>query len=103
MRAASFDSVVSSVVSESMSKILGPNTWKAINFYFDTQAIAKAPDAFTKVLDRLFGSTSKVLQKAIVETLLQKLGAPQDQASAQDFRSILRMARIRFAGSKQLR
>jgi hypothetical protein len=86
-----------------MSKILGPNTWKAINFYFDTRVIAKQPDAFTKVLDRLFGSTSKVLQKAIVETLLQKLGASEDEASAQDFRGILRLARIRFVGSKPIR
>ncbi len=103
MTTSPFDALVARAVNESMSKILGPNTWKAVNFYFDTRIVAREPEKFTRVLDRLFGSTSKVLQKEIAETLFRKIGSPEPGVSQRDFRSILKIVRVRFAGPSSLR
>ena len=92
----SFDEVVSQSVSETMSKILGADTWKAINFFFDMKTIAREPEQFAALLDKVFGYTSIVLQKKIGETLLGKVGAVQQTSSNFDFRQILRLAKAKF-------
>jgi hypothetical protein len=92
----SFDEVVSQSVSETMSKILGADTWKAINFFFDMKTIAREPEQFAALLDKVFGYTSIVLQKKIGETLLGKVGAVQQTSNNFDFRQILRLAKAKF-------
>jgi hypothetical protein len=79
-----------------MSKILGGETWKAINFFFDMKTIAREPETFAALLDKVFGYTSIVLQKKIGETLLGKVGATQQTFSNFDFRQILRLAKTKF-------
>jgi hypothetical protein len=79
-----------------MSKILGSETWKAINFFFDMKTIAREPETFAALLDKVFGYTSVVLQKKIGETLLGKVGAVQQTSSNFDFRQILRLAKAKF-------
>jgi hypothetical protein len=101
MSARSFDDLVSQSVDETMVKILGPMTWKSINFFFDTRTAAREPEAFAALLDKMFGFTSKVLQKKIAETILSQVGAPQPSNSL-DFRQILRLARAKFPGSVAL-
>ncbi len=92
----SFDELVSQSVTETMSKILGTDTWKAINFFFDMKIIAREPEQFAALLDKVFGYTSIVLQKKIGETLLGKVGATQQTSSNFDFRQILRLAKAKF-------
>jgi len=92
----SFDELVSQSVTETMSKILGTDTWKAINFFFDMKIIAREPEQFAALLDKVFGYTSIVLQKKIGETLLGKVGAPQQTSSNFDFRQMLRFAKAKF-------
>jgi len=99
MRGASFDDLVSESVAETMSKILGPETWKAINFFFDTRTASRESEAFAKLLDKMFGLTSKVLRKKIAESLLGKVGAVQQTSSSLDFRQILRLAKAKFPRS----
>ena len=96
MNATSFDDLVSQSVIETMSKILGTETWKAINFFFDMKTIAREPETFAALLDKVFGYTSVVLQKKIGETLLGKVGAVQQTSSNFDFRQILRLAKAKF-------
>lgn len=95
MSTASFDDLVSQSVSETMSKILGETTWKSVNFFFDTKTAAREPEAFAALLDKVFGFTSKVLQKKIAETLLNKVGAVPP-SSTLDFRQILHLAKAKF-------
>jgi hypothetical protein len=95
MSALSFDDLVSQSVSETMSKILGATTWKSVNFFFDTKTAAREPEAFAALLDKVFGYTSKVLQKKIAEALLNKVGAVQP-SNTLDFRQILRLAKAKF-------
>lgn len=92
----SFDDLVSQSVTETMSKILGTDTWKAINFFFDLKTIAREPEEFAALLDKVFGHTSNVLQKKIGETILGKVGAVQQQSNSLDFRQILRLAKAKF-------
>jgi hypothetical protein len=96
VNATSFDDLVSQSVIETMSKILGTETWKAINFFFDMKTIAREPETFAALLDKVFGYTSVVLQKKIGETLLGKVGAVQQTSSNFDFRQILRLAKAKF-------
>jgi len=79
-----------------MSKILGTDTWKAINFFFDVKGVAREPETFAALLDKVFGYTSNVLQKKIGENLLGKVGAVQQTSSSLDFRQILRLAKAKF-------
>src|SRR2546425_11063351 len=95
MSAVSFDDLVSQSVSETMSKILGATTWKSVNFFCDTKTAAREPEAFAALLEKVFGLTSKVLQKKIAETLLNKVGGVQP-SNATDFRQILRLAKAKF-------
>lgn len=92
----SFDDLVSQSVTETMSKILGTDTWKAINFFFDMKAIVREPEEFSALLTKVFGATSGVLQKKIGETLLGKVGAIQQTSNSLDFRQILRLAKAKF-------
>ena len=96
MNATSFDDLVSQSVIETMSKILGTETWKAINFFFDMKSIVREPETFAALLDKVFGYTSIVLQKKIGETLLGKVGAVQQTSSNFDFRQVLRLAKTKF-------
>ena len=96
MNSANFDDLVSQSVTEAMSEILGTNTWKAINFFFDTKTAARKPEAFVTLLDKMFGLTSKVLQRKMGEILLGKVGSVQQYSNNLDFRQILRLARARF-------
>src|SRR5712692_7458353 len=96
MHSASFDDLVSQSVKETMSKILGADTWKAINFFFDTKTAAHEPEAFASLLDKMFGLTSKVLQKKIAESLLSKVGAAPRASDGFDFRQVLRLAKAKF-------
>ncbi len=95
MSAVSFDDLVSQSVSETMSRILGAITWKSVNFFFDTKTAAREPEAFAALLDKVFGFTSKVIQKKIAEALLNKVGAIQP-SNTLDFRQILRLAKAKF-------
>jgi hypothetical protein len=101
MSATNFDEFVSQAVNETMSKILGTTTWKSVNFFFDTKRAAREPEAFAAILDKVFGLTSKVLQKKIAETLLSQVGAAQPSTSL-DFRQILRLARAKFPSTAVL-
>jgi hypothetical protein len=101
MSATNFDDFVSQAVNETMAKILGTTTWKSVNFFFDTKSAAREPEAFAAVLDRVFGFTSKVLQKKIAETLLNQIGAAQPSSNL-DFRQILRLAKAKFPSTTVL-
>jgi hypothetical protein len=92
----SFDELVSQSVTETMSKILGTDTWKAINFFFDMKTIAREPEDFASLLTKVFGATSNVLQKKIGEAILGRVGAVQQTSSSLDFRQILRLAKAKF-------
>lgn len=92
----SFDELVSQSVTETMSKILGTDTWKAINFFFDMKAITREPEDFAALLAKVFGATSDVLQKKIGEAILGKVGVVQQTSSSLDFRQILRLAKAKF-------
>ena len=92
----SFDELVSESVTETMSKILGGDTWKAINFFFDLKTIAREPEDFAALLAKVFGATSNVLQKKIGEAILGKVGAVQQTVGSLDFRQILRLAKAKF-------
>ena len=96
MKATSFDDLVSQSVIETMSKILGNETWKSINFFFDMKTIVREPETFAALLDKVFGYTSIVLQKKIGETLLGKVGATQQTSNNFDFRQMLRLAKAKF-------
>jgi len=93
---SSFDELVSESVTETLSKILGGDTWKAINFFFDMKTIAREPEDFAALLAKVFGSTSSILQKKIGETILSKVGAVQQTSTSLDFRQILRLAKAKF-------
>jgi len=93
VRDASFDDLVNQSVVEGMSKILGENTWRAINFFFDTRMAASHPDTFTRLLDRMFGLTSKVLQKSIAESLFAKVGAVTQIPNSIDLGWVMKVAR----------
>src|SRR3989442_6953494 len=64
LNASSFEDLVQSAFSDSVSNMLGKETWKAISFYFDISLLANEPDIFAIVLERLLGRTAKVLEKA---------------------------------------
>ena len=92
----SFDELVSQSVTETMSKILGTDTWKAINFFFDMKTIVREPEDFAALLTKVFGATSSVLQKKIGEAILGRVGVVQQASSSLDFRQILRLAKAKF-------
>jgi hypothetical protein len=99
MSAMSFDDLVSQSVGEAMSKILGPTTWKSVTFFFDTKTAARKPEVFAGMLDKIFGLTSKVLQKEIAETILSKVGTVPP-SSTWDLHQIMRLAKAKFPRTK---
>jgi len=101
MNTTSFDDFVSQSVNETMARILGANTWKSVNFFFDTKTAAREPEVFAAVLDKIFGLPSKVLQKKIAETLLSQVGAVQPPNTL-DLRQVLRLAKAKFPGTTAL-
>jgi len=95
----SFEELVESSITETLSKVLGEMVWKAIGFYFDPKALSKDPDALEGVLGKLFGKNASVLEKVIAENLLTKVGVPQENRRGSDFRSFVRIAKARFIAS----
>ena len=69
-----FEKLVESSVREAVTRTLGEQVWKAMEFYFDPRQAATNPDNFASILDKLFGSSSRVIQKIITEILMKKLG-----------------------------
>ncbi len=76
MSQPSFENLVENSVRESITKILGEDAWRAISFYFNVKQVAIHPETFAKLLDNLFGYVSRELQKAIVNSLLARIGSP---------------------------
>ena len=93
----SFDELVKSTVGETLSRILGSDVWKAISFYFDVKTVSTDPDSFGKVLEKMFGSTSKVLKQVIGQTLVTKTGGHVDQKREREFQEWIQIAKMRFA------
>ena len=99
MRQTSFDDLVQTSVREAMSKMLGSEVWKAISFYFDVGLVAKEPASFAKLLDRLVGASSRVLQQKIGETLLSKLGSQPEGGKGRELQDLIQMAWAKFSSS----
>ncbi len=91
-----FDELVKSTVEEIFSKTLGADVWKAISFYFDVKTAATDPDAFGKILEKLFGATSTVLKQVIGQTLATKAGGQIEQRRDRDFPEWIQIAKARF-------
>ncbi len=103
MALASFEEVVRVSMMETFSRLLGQEVWKAISFYFDTSTLSKDPELFVEVLERLFGGTSRVLEKVMGETLFAKMSINPEGREGYDFRSLLRIARSKFLSSSRSR
>ncbi len=74
----SFDNLLQIAVHDSLSKILGENTWEALAFYFDFKKVESHPDLFERTLTSLFGQNrSREIQKLIIETILINVGGPR--------------------------
>ncbi len=95
-RASNFEELVQSSFNDSVSDMLGPQTWKAISFYFDTALLANEPEIFAGVLERLFGKTAKILENSIVETLFARVGANIEKRDGYSFQALIRMAKAKF-------
>jgi hypothetical protein len=98
----SFEQIVQASIGHALSKILGAEVWKAINFYFDLKTVAKDPEAFGKVLDKLFGGTSKVLKQVIGQTLVTRVDGQVDSRKDREFPEWIQIARARFLSSSRL-
>jgi hypothetical protein len=96
---SSFEELVQSSFSDSVSDILGKETWKAISFYFDISLLANEPEIFASVLERLLGKTAKVLEKAITETLFARVGATIEKREGYSFQTLIRIAKAKFLAS----
>ena len=79
--------------------MLGPETWKAIKFYFDIPLLSNEPEVFASVLERLFGKTANVLEKAITETLFARVGATVEKREGYSFQALIRIAKAKFLAS----
>jgi len=98
----SFEQIVQASIGQTMSKTLGVEVWKAINFYFDLKTVASDPEAFGKVLDKLFGATSKVLKQVIGQTLVTRVNGQADDRRAREFPEWIQIAKARFLTSTRL-
>ena len=85
-----------------MSRMLGGEVWKAISFYFDVKLVAREPQTFATVLDKLFGASSKVLQRVIGETLISKLGSQVDKRKEREFQDWIQIAKAKFSSATSL-
>jgi hypothetical protein len=95
----SFEDLVESSITETLSKVLGQLVWKAIGFYFEPKRLSRDPDALPEVLGKLFGKNANVLERVIAEDLLTRVGAPQENRRGSDFRTYIRIAKARFISS----
>jgi hypothetical protein len=96
---SSFDDLVESSITETLSKVLGQLVWKAIGFYFEPKALSHDPDALPEVLGKLFGKNANVLERVIAEDLLTRVGVPEENRRGSDFRTFVRIAKARFISS----
>ena len=94
-----FKGLVASAIEQTFCKTLGIEVWKSLCFYFDVNNVAVDPEGFGKVLDKLFGGTSRVLKHVIGETLVTRVGGETDQ-SHHDFQEWLQIAWARFSSSR---
>jgi len=98
----SFEAIVQASVGQTMSKTLGAEVWKAITFYFDLKSAANDPEGFGKVLDKLFGGTSKVLKQVIGQTLVTRVDGQVDSQKDREFPEWIQIARAKFLSSPRL-
>jgi hypothetical protein len=96
----SFDVVVEAAVKEAVTRTLGEDVWKAIGFYFDPKQAASNPEAFSSILDKMFGSSSRVLQKVVTETLLKKVGSAMVvDRQGRSFYDWIQIAKAKFSSN----
>ena len=99
LNSSSFEDLVKATFSDSVSNMLGKETWRAISFYFDTSLLANEPEIFASVLERLLGKTAKVLEKDITESLFARVGATIDKRESYSFQTLIRIAKAKFLAS----
>lgn len=99
MSAASFEDLVETSITQTLSKILGSLAWQSIAFYFDPKALSKDPGTLPELLDRIFGKNHGVLEKVIAEDLLSRVGVPAENRKGSDFKTFIRIAKARFIAS----
>ena len=92
-----FEKLFDTVVSEVISKMLGAEVWKALRFYFDTKTAARDLEAFTKLLDKVFGASSKTIERMVIKTLCTKMGIPPDRMDKKEFAEGVSTAKARFS------
>jgi len=97
-----FDDLVEGSVREAMSRVLGPEVWKAVSFYFDVKTTTRDPKSFEKLMSKLFGVSSKVLQQVIGETLLSKVGSTPDKVKGREFQDWIMIARAKFSSAANI-
>ena len=96
---SSFEDLVHASFGESISNILGPQTWKAIRFYFDVRLMANEPEIFAGLVERLFGKSAKPLENVIIETLFGKMGTKIEKRDEVSFQALIRIAKAKFLAS----
>lgn len=86
-------------VREAVTRVLGDTVWRAVGFYFDPKQASSNPEAFSAVLDKLFGPSGKVIRNVITETLLKKVGGTvgQRQSGDREFYDWVRIAKAKFS------
>jgi hypothetical protein len=99
---SAFDEFVKTTVEQTFFKTLGADVWKAISFYFNVKTVATDPDAFAKVLEKLFGNASRVLKQVIGENLLTGTGGEVDRRRDHEFPEWIQMAKARFLNLSNL-
>ena len=92
----SFEKLLDTVTGEVISKMLGAEVWRALTFYFDTKSATRDPEAFARVLERIFGASSKTIGHMVVKTLFTKLGIPPDRMDKKEFAEGISIAKARF-------
>ena len=92
----SFEKLLDTVTGEVISKMLGAEVWRALTFYFDTKIATSDPEAFARVLERIFGASSKTIGHMVVKTLFTKLGIPPDKTEKKEFAEGISIAKARF-------
>ena len=100
MATVSFEAFVEASVKEAVTRTLGEEVWKATTFYFDPKQAASNPEAFSSILDKMFGSSSRVLQKLVAETLLKKLGSAMVlDKQGRSFYDWIQIAKAKFSSN----
>lgn len=96
MSTASFDELVESSITGTLSRVLGSIVWQSISFFFEPKSLSHNPDALPELLTKLFGTHANVLERVIAEDLLVKVGVPEENRRGSDFRGLIRIAKARF-------